>query len=219
MRKPKIIFFYSHEKEIALGHELCPEASVMTLPLNESLKEEQRYPKNSLVIVWDSTKEGKGLTILNEIKKKLPGSPLFLMAQNPSKEYLMTAINCKITNFFSLPQKKKNLQAAIDKVLKSQPRNSAMHVVKNWWSTLEHYVQSIHFSNTKLGKSTNVEFPGIAPASLLPFLSKDSEQDDTYDLSVQFFCKLKINFRGKIVPPIKGKKKHQCTGLLVIASS
>lgn len=211
MRKQDIIFFYSHEKEKALVNEFCPDTNVLFSPLDQSFKKKKIDTGIPLIIIYDSSKGGKSLNKLKDIKYNLPQSPLLLLVKNPTKEYLMAALNYRVSAFFQLPVKNEKVIMAINKILKQQKKGPLLKVIWEWLRLIPHLTQSLIRGTVAPFKQyrsdlKNLEKLGIAPHNLLPFIGQESESDNAYDLNVQFFGPLRVKIRGKTVPNIKGKK-------------
>lgn len=210
MRKPHVVLFYSREEEKRFCENLKEEISITAFPLEQALNRELPARRPCLAIIWDSSKEGTSSEKLEAIKALFPRLPLFLIVEEPSREYLIAAIKHKIGNFFTAPLNKPEIQQAILQAAKDNQKNDPIEKARNWFRRVQHRAQSLI---TSLSPAKPVlEPPALLKSNFVephPFLhlpQKRIEPENTYDISVQFFGNLNIRAREKPAPRIKGKK-------------
>lgn len=220
MKDSNIVFFYEKKEEKDIGKKLCPNAKLTFLPLNQSLDGASLDLQHPIVIIYDATRRGRGKNRLKEIREFFPAAPVFLMAKDPTKEYLRTALDCKVSQFFPFPIDEQAAMRAVEKKVEQLASSTAGQRLTQWvngiFGGLKDYFKKLHVPETE-GASTTMpqEALSITPASIRKLMSKDLEQKDAFDVSVQFFGQLKITIRGKKVSHIKGKKNASVLAYLL----
>ena len=209
MRKPLVVLFYSHQQDKQFCESLEPELSTIAFPLDQELKADNLIWKPSIVIIWDSSKEGRGIARLKEVTAAFPQAPLFLVVKDPSREYLMAALHAKVSNFFTLPLDQAKLRRSVFQAAKGPERQFPMEKARNWFWKFRQLAQSFlsSFSQPASSFAASPLTDGLVaayPAFHMP--QKKLELEHCYDMSVQFFGKLNILAREKPAPRIRGKK-------------
>lgn len=220
MKKPRILFFYSKEKEKELGQEIFQASHPLCLPIEKSVDQKSFKPKNALIVICDSSKNEKGKEKLKDLRRKFPNIPLFLMVADPSKSYLRTALDAKISDLLPLPADRAVTLRIINESLKQNHRSSSYTNLKQWVFTAKSRVLSFFRNGRATAKPVLEEVSGleslnIAPPHFLKLIGNDPEKQMTPDLSVQFFGQLDVKIRGKVVPNIRGRKNASVLAYLL----
>ncbi|MCB0633398.1 MAG: BTAD domain-containing putative transcriptional regulator [Saprospiraceae bacterium] len=219
MRKPEIIFYHSKEKEKKLLNELSDIGDIYSFSLDQPLPAGIFIRKQSLIVMYDSSRDGKGMQTLKAIRRQLPNQPLILILKHPNTNYLMEALTCKVTNFFTCPVEKEDVMAAISFHL-DQLKPSLSERFRSWFNSFKDRLinpgKNKASATSAIGELNNLEILALAPSTILPFLGKEPDQENTYDISVQFFGRLQIKIRGKAVPDMKGKKNASVLAYLLL---
>lgn len=220
MRNANIVFFYEKNEEKAIGKNLCPNVKLTFLPLHQSLDCKTLNLQHPIVIIYDATRRGKGKNRLKEIRDFFPLAPVFLIAKDPSKEYLKTALEYKVTQYFPLPIDQGSVTRAIEKKVNQERASSAGKRLARWinvfFGAIKDNFKKLKTSENKEATSAkSLDVLGITPASFRKLIGKDLEQRDAFDVQVQFFGQLKITIRGKTLSHIKGKKNASVLAYLL----
>lgn len=210
MKTPYVIFFYSHVQEKQFAEALNQVVSTVAFPLDRTLKREYLSQRPSLVILWDTTKEEQGIARLKEVNTTFPYVPLFLIVEDPSKEYLMAALKFKVSNYFTLPANNTELNQAILQAVKENKKIGPIEKARGWFRNFQHHAQSLIMSLTQpapqFERALALEgweggtYPHIHSSP------RQLETENSYDIGVQFFGNFNLDVREKPSPRINGKK-------------
>lgn len=210
MKKPEIIIFYPTDREIQSNPVKFKDVFITAFTFQDILQKEDTDATLKLVIIWDSTKEESGMAKLDEIKRLLPAVPLFLIAGNPSREYLMAAVKYRVDQLFSFPPRNNELQDAIGSIFQASRDSGNKKKINGWFQQIQHktiaLIRSFSAPDRHSDDLSGLELAGIAPYPFFPFLNKKLEQENTCDINVQFFGHLNIKIKGKTVAEASGKK-------------
>lgn len=219
MKKINVICFYSKTKEKPFTQEVFPHAIVSAYPLEKSLNEEALKNKRiSLIIVWDSSKKGEDKPKLKEIIEAFPKTPLFLIAEQPTNEYLISAFKQGVTDCFILPLNEEKFCKAIYQALKKRKNFFRWEKWKTWFGDIQHQAHSLARSIYEVvGKFERPKRLELAGVNISPdlFAYRNFELKNSYDLNVQFFGNLSIDFNGEVVQKMNGKKNTSLLAYLL----
>ncbi len=207
MRKPRVVILCSHHPDDQISR-FGPDILTVSFPLGHTLNRGNLPWPPSLIIVWDSSKEEKGIPCLEAINTVFPELPLFLAVEDPSREYLIAALRAKVSNFFTLPVCPGELRQAILHSAADNEDAALVENTQNWFWKLQHFARSLmdSFSLARAGQGALV-MEGTAASPSSPHIpTRTLEPENVYDISVQFFGNLRILARKKPTPRIKGKK-------------
>lgn len=200
-KKPEIVVVYSSEQEMRLHPIAHPDALVVSYTLERLRKKEDLGTQKSLLLLWDASPDERGMLRLQEFRRWLPGKPIMLIVKNPSREYLMAAINANVSGLFTLPVQSEDLYEPIFQVLRRQQSRSFFDRVRHWFLG-----KTQPFPALSMPKRTDPALLRLAPDSLMTLLANDLDLKDTYDINVQLLGPFTLKSRGKTLPEIKGKK-------------
>lgn len=220
MKNANIVFFYSGKEEKNIGTNLGLKFDLTVFPLTRPLPRKALQRRGTIVLIYDTTRNGKGRKQLLEIREQYPQIPIFLIAKDPSKDYLRTALACRVARFFQLPVEQEEIITAIEKRVQLQQMVPAGRRLLDWVNDLFAQLQEQFRKNpvNTSGPDTSEVPPevlAIASPRLTRFMSRDLDKSEPYDVSVQFFGKLHVQIRGKAVPQIRGKKNASVLAYLL----
>jgi DNA-binding SARP family transcriptional activator len=199
-----VLIFYSHQQDKELWSELLQHFTVSAYLLDQEPEECMPAHPPSAIVVFDSSKEEKGIESLPSIVDAYPDKPLFLVVEDPSKAYLLAALKQRVHHFFTLPPKEGVLLNAVLKVVPSRPPTPWHRKVQTW-------LQGLWRRMRPAGNAREDPLPALhrqppAPSSELFLPEKQLILDESYDMLVLFFGNFSVYSKHSAMPPMKGKK-------------
>jgi DNA-binding SARP family transcriptional activator len=211
MRKPPIVYLFSHLQEKQFEEILKQDFTIITFPLNQAIERERLRQEPSLAIVCDASEEENGISRIEEIKACFPDLPLILIAEDPSKAYLLAALKHKISNYLTLQSVNEELRkAALQLVKVPQIFGKLGSFWKRLFTNKQENSAALTPSKEPVLEQQNPILPEYFDEkipSFLHFPPKNGQGfNSVYDVSVQFFGNLNIDVREKPKPRIIGEK-------------
>jgi DNA-binding SARP family transcriptional activator len=169
--------------------------SLQQLPSIEGLS------KETLIFLFEGSTQ-KTLHQIHRLKEGFPGIPVIIAGRRPTRKSIISAFRQGADDFLIWPAEEKEILNLLERY-KPSTRGRINRILRRWLRKFK----------TTLGQSARAERRPHARAETLgifanlPFTSGiANDTSDQADLSIRFFGRFEIYFRGKKMKPIPGKK-------------
>ncbi len=162
----------------------------------------------ALIVLWNSAQEAAGIARLDEIRLEHPEVPVLLVVNNPSREYLLAALQYPVEGVLTLPLDQQQFQQILRRVARTMRPRGLGQWLERGWTRMEKSLRRAFAGWPAPGRGADrgLEALGVALQPSLPFFNQKLEQGRLFDIQVQFFGDLDIKIKGVSVPEIAGKK-------------